>query len=78
MNVCKHFMIDCRNKVFEDHEHNNVYEESRQSTLVKLIAERYFKLRLFSYGKRYDEAVDKGGKSSGRHKLTKLILFKNE
>ena len=71
-------MIDCRNKVLEDHEHENVYEESHQSTLVKLISERYFKLRLFSYGKRYDEADVKGGMTSDRHKLRKLILFKNE
>ncbi len=41
LNVCKHFMTDCRNKVFEDHEHENVYEESHQSTLFKLIAERF-------------------------------------
>ncbi len=27
LNMCKHFMIDCRNKVFEDHEHENVVLE---------------------------------------------------
>ena len=80
MNVCRHFLLDSR-KIFQDHEqglNENLFEEDHQSTLVKLIAERYITLRLFTYGKRYNESVVKKGQPGDRHKLTKLILFKNE
>lgn len=80
-NVCKHFIMDCSHQVFQDHEqglNENVLEEDHQTTLIKLISERYLKLRLFSYGKQYNEAVVKNGKPSDRQRLTKLILFRNE
>ena len=81
MNVSRHFMTDSRNNIFQDHElglNENFFEEDHISTLIKLIAERYFTLRLFTYGKRYNESVIKNGQPGDRHKLTKIILFKNE
>ena len=64
-------------KIFEDHEmglNNNLFKD-HQSTLIKLIAERYFTLQLFTYGKRYNENVVKNGQPGDQHKLTKLIFF---
>ena len=80
MNVCRHFLTDST-KIFQDHEmglNENLFEEDHRSTLIKSIAERYFTLRLFTYGKRYNNSVVKNGQPGDRHKLTKLILFRNE
>ena len=80
MNVYRHFIMDSRNKIFQDHEqglNENLFDDHK-STLIKIITERYITLRLFTYGKRYNESVVKNGQPGDRHKLTKLILFRNE
>ena len=56
MNVYRHFIMDSRNKIFQDHEqglNENLFDDHK-STLIKLITERYITLRLFTYGKRYN------------------------
>ncbi len=81
MKVCNHFILDASHQVFNNHEqglNENVFEEDHRSKLIKLTAERYFTLRLFTYGKRYNDAVVTNGRQSERHQLTKLILFRNE
>lgn len=46
--------------------------------LVKCIADQFFKLRLFTYAKRYNDNVVREGKPSKRHQLNKLTLFCNQ
>ena len=59
--VCNHFVMDAiHDQLFQDHElgaHDNIFEENHQSSLIKLMAERYFTLRLFTYNKRYNDKV---------------------
>ena len=67
-------------QLFQDHElgaHDNIFEENHRSSFLKLTAERYFTLRLFTYGKRYNDKVV-NGQPSIRHQLTKMILFQNQ
>ena len=81
LNVCNYFIMNSSHRVFEDHETVLVkgdLEEEHRSKLIKLTAERYFKLRFFTYGKRYNKSVVAKGQQSDRHHLTKLILFKNQ
>ena len=79
--VCSHFVMDCNCPVFDDHKqglNENIFENDHKSTLIKLTADRFFTLRLFTYGKLYNNTVVTNGQSSSRHQLTKLILFRNE
>ena len=67
--------------IFEDHElgvNERVFEEDHKSALIKLGADKYLTLRIFTYGKRYQESVVTKGQPSDGHKLTKSILFKNQ
>ena len=79
--VSNHFFLDkaSGSTIFSDHdpEMNNVNDDHRVK-LIKHTADRYFTLRLFTYGKRHCETVLQEGKPSDRHHLTKLILFKNQ
>ena len=72
--------MDSAKKVVDDHEelNDNVLEGDHRSALIKLTANRYFTLRLFTYSKRYNEKVVAGGKPEIRQQLTKLILFNNQ
>ncbi|CAB3983915.1 Hypothetical predicted protein [Paramuricea clavata] len=79
MEVCQHFVMDSK-QLFDDHQegaNENVFEDDHRTLLIKLTADKYFTLRLFTYSKRYNETVVTEGKPSNRHKLTKLILFRN-
>ena len=81
LDVCSHFIMDKRQNIFEDHElglNESVFEEDHRSALIKLVADKYFTLRIFTYAKRYQETVVTKGQPSDRHKLTKSILFKNK
>ena len=81
LDVCSHFIMDKRQNIFEDHElglNESVFEEDHRSALIKLVADKYFTLRIFTYAKRYQETVVTKGQPSDRHKLTKSILFKNQ
>ena len=80
LEVCQQFVMDSKH-VFEDHQegcNENVFEDDHRTLLIKRTADKYFTLRLFTYGKRYNETVVKQGEPSDRHQLTKLILFRNQ
>ena len=55
-----------------------VFDEDHRMKLIKYTAEKYFTLRLFTYGKRYCHTVIQNGQQSDRFHLTKLILFRNQ
>ena len=83
MEVIHHFNPENRStyQIFSTHPHDTnelAFEEDHKHRLVKFVAEKYFMLRLFTYGKQYCKAVIQAGKGSQRHQLTKLVLFKNQ
>jgi hypothetical protein len=83
MEVCHHFVVNesCNLNIFGDHDPamNEVgLDEDHKLRLIKCTADKYFTLRLFTYGKRYCESVIQNGKQSDRFQLTKLILFNNQ
>jgi hypothetical protein len=83
MEVCHHFFVNesCHLNIFGDHDPgmNEVgLDEDHRMKLMKYVANKYFMLRLFTYGKRYCQSVIQNGKQSDRFHLTKLILFKNQ
>jgi hypothetical protein len=80
MDVCQHFVMNWKN-VFQDHQegaNESVFEDDHRTLLIKLTADKYFTLRLFTYSKRYNETVVTEGKQCDRYQLTKLILLKNQ
>ena len=78
LQVCHYFLLESNKAVFSHHElSSNVVENDHQTKLIKWTADKYFTMRLFTYGKKYSETVVQNGMSSSRHQLNKLILFKN-
>ena len=81
LEVINHFFVDksTRSTVFSDHdpEENDMNDDHRVK-LITHMAEKYFTLRLFTYGKRHCESVLQGGKPSNRHTLMKRILFSGQ
>ena len=60
LDVCSHFIIDKKQDIFEEHMlglNESVFEEDHRSALIKLVADKYFTLRIFTYAKRYQETV---------------------
>ena len=81
LEVCNHFLLGGNNSVFEDHEmglNADVEENDHQIKLIKWTSDKYFTLRLFTYGKHFSETVVQNGMPSARHQLNKLILFRNQ
>jgi hypothetical protein len=81
LEVCHNFLLDGNKSVFADHElgaNEDMVEDDHQVKLIKWTADKYFTLRLFTYGKHYSETVIQNGMPSHRHHLNKLILFKNQ
>ena len=79
--VNKHFVLDTPTMLFLDHEdgaNENLVEDDHKVKLVKGTANKFFTLRLFTYGKKYEKKVIRNGKQSDRHRLNKLVLFNNE
>ena len=79
--VCQHFTLESTLPLFTDHEDGDneaVVEDDHKTQLTKRVAEKYFTLRLFNYGKKYTREIVNKGKQSDRHRLNKLILFNNE
>jgi hypothetical protein len=79
--VCRHFMLDTTVDLFADHEDGDneiLVEDDHKTKLIKFTADKYFTLRLFTFGKKYNKEIVNGGKQSNRHRLSKLILFNNE
>ena len=60
---------------YEVDDNDAVVEERWQHTLTTIIAEKYFTLRLFNFGKKYTREIVNKHKQSDRHKLNKLTLF---
>ena len=79
--VCHHFVVDSTIKLFPDHGYSDVeilVEEDHITKLTKFIADKYFTIRLFNFGKKYTQEIANDGKPSDRHRLNKLILFNNQ
>ena len=79
--VCHHFALDSTIDLFKDHadgENEVVVEDEHRTQLIKGIADSYFTLRLFNYGKKFTKDVANQGKQSDRQRLNKLILFTNQ
>ena len=58
--VNKYFALDTQLRLFEDHEeatNERVFEDNHRTKLIKLTADRYFILRLFTYGKHYNDCM---------------------
>ena len=57
LEVCHHFIIDKSHQiVFEDHEqgmNESLFQDDHGVKLIRYTADKYFTLRLFTYGKRY-------------------------
>ena len=53
------------------------FEDDHLTQITKHICYKYLNMRLHTYAKRYTREVINKDKPSIRHKLTKLILFKN-
>ena len=79
--VFTRFRVQSTQKVFTDHHdglNEGMFTGDHLATLMKLIAERYIPLRLYTYGKRFSGNIAGAGKSTIRHQLTKLILFRRQ
>ena len=79
--VCCHLMLDTTIDLFVDHEDGDneiLVEDDHKMKLMKCTVDKYFTLRLFTFGKKYNKEIVNGGKQSDHHKLNKLILFNNE
>ena len=80
INVCQRFALESTLPLFADHDDgdNEAYvEEDHRTHLTKRVADKYFTLRLFNYGKKYKMEISNKGKQSDRHRLNKLTLFNN-
>ena len=76
--VCHHFLVDPASEVFKDHEDGNneaLVEVDHRMKLMKCVADKYFTLRLYNFGKRCTREIPNNGKQSDRHRLT---LFSNQ
>ena len=81
VNVCQHFTLESTLPLFADHEDGDneaIVEDDHNTQLTKRVADKYFTLRLFDYGKKYTREIVNNGKQSDRHRLNKLTLFNNE
>ena len=54
-----------------------VYEDDHLTQITKQICRKYLNMRLHTYAKRYTRDIVNENVPSVRHRLTKLILFKN-
>ena len=64
MMVFNHFSVESTHKLFTDHDdglNESMFTGDHRATLIKLIAERYIRLRLYTYGKRFSESVAGAG-----------------
>lgn len=80
LDVCHHFLLESNRSLFTVHEpsSNEDIVDDHRIKLMKWIADKYFTLRLFTYGKHYTETVIQNRMPSARHQMNKLILFKNQ
>ena len=65
INVSHHFAIDSTVALFTDHEDGDneaVVEDDHRTQLTKFVADKYFTLRLYNYGKKYTREIVNDGK----------------
>ena len=60
---------------YEVDDNDAVVEDDGNTQLTTIIAEKYFTLRLFNYGKKYTREIVNYDKQSDRHKLSGLTSF---
>ena len=79
VNVVQHFMIDSTSALFTDHENDDdeILVDDHRTTLLKRVADKYFTLRLFNFGKKYVKEIVNEEKQSDRLMLNKITLFNN-
>ena len=65
-------------EITELRENEISFEDDHRVKLIKHVADKYFALRLLTYGQRFRENDIQNGNPSDRFQLTKLILFKNQ
>ena len=71
LEVCHHLLLDGNKSVCGDHEfgaNEDMVENDHQVKLIKWTADKYYSLRLFTYGKHYTKSVIRNGMPSDRHK----------
>ena len=81
ISVCHHFAQESTLELFQDHEDGEnelIVEDDHKTKLTKYVANEYFSLRLFNFGKKYTREIVNKGKQSDRHRLNKITLFNNE
>ena len=79
VNVCQHCTLDSSTGLFTDHgdDDNEFLADDHRTNLMKRVAEKYFTLRLYNFGKKYVKEIVNDGKQSDRHLFNKITLFKN-
>ena len=79
VNVCQHFTLDSSTGLFTDHgdDDNEFLADDHRTNLMKRVADKYFTLRLYNFGKKYVKEIINEGKQSDRHLFNKITLFKN-
>ena len=60
---------------YEVDDNDAAVEDDGNTQLTTIITEKYFTLRLFSYGKKYTREIVNKDKQSDRHKLGGLTSF---
>ena len=70
-----HGLFDDTDHFFE---HHIGQERDHLSSLMRMVVKRYVNLRLKACGKRYTEMIAHKNLPSGRHELTKKIIFLNQ
>ena len=59
------------------HEIDPVFEDDHLTQVVKKICEKYLPLRMQTYAKHYTRQIVMKNTPSLRHRMNKLVLFKN-
>ena len=79
VSVFQHFTLDSTSKLFTDHEDDDteILVDDHRTNLMKRVADKYFTLRLFNFGKKYVNEIVNNGKQSDRHLFNKITLFNN-
>ena len=79
VNVCQHFTLNSSTGLFTDHgdDDNEFLADDHRTNLMKRVADKYFTLRLYNFGKKYVKEIVKEGKQSDRHLFNEITLFKN-
>ena len=82
---CVHELSDHGPKLFPTLESGNCsksndpgFEDSHIMQIIKEVSRRYLTLRLQTYAKFYNRVIVHKSEASIRHKMTKIVIFKNQ